>query len=681
LRTTFLAAILGGLLIGVVVAGVRLVTGGDAGPGSDATPSAGTPTPDPGSPEATAARFAEALSARDVSAIYALLDSGSGFDRTLADLETAYDNLFVETTTTGVDARVASASETAATLSVSLATAYFGNIEYSIAVPLTREDDEYRVGWSPALVYPGLADGQSFLSTIERPSRGAILDRNGAPLAITVDVRYIGLNRSLITDREAVTAALVEFGFTRETVDAAFESPLGPSQRVDVGVVADADAEVANELVRETRGLLLYFVANRTHPLGPAAAHVVGYTRELTADELTARAGTGVRIGDRIGATGLEATLEPVLAGNVGATLEIVDSGGATVRELSSRPFVDGQDITTTLDAAVLRAAHDRLGARRGAAVIIDPRSNAILALNSSPSFDPDAFERNDAAAIAAIFATEGDPLANRATMGLYSAGSTFKLVTAAAGLASGLYTTSSLIDCSAIWYGVDPPRRNWEGARGLLSLAQGLMRSCNPVFYEVALSLYNETDNYLSEVARLFGFGAPTGVVGLAEEDGLVPDAAWKRAARGEPWYPGDEVNLGIGQGDLLITPLQLANAYSTFIAGSLRVPIVLAGEEATVRGELPLTEAQVAHLWEGLRLVTSAGGTASAAFANAGYFDFAGKSGTAEDANEQQHVLFVAFTPASAPTGVAAIVLDDGQSGSVEAAPMARDILLAIP
>ncbi|MEX1103582.1 MAG: penicillin-binding transpeptidase domain-containing protein, partial [Dehalococcoidia bacterium] len=152
-----------------------------------------------------------------------------------------------------------------------------------------------------------------------------------------------------------------------------------------------------------------------------------------------------------------------------------------------------------------------------------------------------------------------------------------------------------------------------------------------------------------------------------------------WKRANRDEAWFPGDEVNLAIGQGDLLITPLQLANAYSTFLAGVLRNPVIIAGKEATPRGELPLTEAQSAHLRRGLELVTSASGTASAAFANAGYNGFGGKSGTAEDAGEQQHVLFVAYGPAAAPRGVVAVVLDDGQSGSIEAGPMARDILIA--
>jgi penicillin-binding protein 2 len=224
----------------------------------------------------------------------------------------------------------------------------------------------------------------------------------------------------------------------------------------------------------------------------------------------------------------------------------------------------------------------------------------------------------------------------------------------------------------------VDPPRRNWEGSQGPLTIAQGLMRSCNPVFYEIGLKLY-ETDNLLSQMARMFGFGEETGVVGIGEEAGLVPDAINKRERTGEPWYPGDEVNLSIGQGDLLITPLQLANAYSTFVTRELRVPRLLLNEEATKRGDLPLTDQQWAHLDLGLRLVTGEGGTARSAFALAGYTNFSGKSGTAEDANEQQHVLFVAMGPANAPRAVAAVVLDDGDSGSIEAGPIARDLVIA--
>jgi len=326
-----------------------------------------------------------------------------------------------------------------------------------------------------------------------------------------------------------------------------------------------------------------------------------------------------------------------------------------------------------------LRTAATRLGTRTGAAVVIDPRTNEILALNSSPSFDPDAFERGDAAALAAITAAPNGPLTNRATIGRYSAGSTFKLITGAAGLLYGNYKTTDRLECGSIWYGVDPPRRNWEGAQGMLTIAEGLMRSCNPVFYQIALTLYNETDGALSKTARMFGFGAPSGTLGVNEVAGQVPDAAQKRAKTDEPWYPGDEVNLGIGQGDLLITPLQLANAYSSFVARQLRNPVLVAGEPATARGEIPLDDQQWGLLMSGLKMVTGPYGTASAAFSFAGYNDFAGKSGTAEDAGAQQHVLFVAMSPAAQPGAVAAVVLDEGQSGSIEAGPIARDIILA--
>ncbi|MGI8927484.1 MAG: penicillin-binding transpeptidase domain-containing protein [Tepidiformaceae bacterium] len=673
MRGVFVVAVVVGLLIGSVVGGVRAFTSRSSSP-----PAAPGATAEPGSPGATASQWAAAWSAGDVTALHAMLSLPSQAAITRDRLDAAYADFAHETTQERLRVTVTSASPEQATLSVHLGTAYFGNLEYTITLPFTREVGSFAVNWSEAVMHPRMAGGNRFRSEIQVPRRGAIVDRNGEALAITRDVRLLGLNRAVINDRAAITANLVEFGFTREQVDAAFDHRAGIDQRVTVGDVRDAEAEAAVALIR-TPGILLFFEEQRVHPLGGAAAHVVGYTRELTAEELAARAGEGFRIGDRVGAIGLERTQEAVLAGKVGAELRIVDPGGATLQRLISREYVAGADVRTTLDARVLTAAAARLGARGGAAVVIDPVTNALLALNSSPSFDPDAFERNDAAALAVIAAAPGGPQSNRATGGLYSAGSTFKLITGAAGLSSGLFTVTDQLNCSATWTGLDPPRRNWEGSQGLLTIAEGLMRSCNPVFYEIALRLYNETDGTLSSVARAFGFGAETGVQGLGEEAGLVPDAAWKRTNRNEAWFPGDEVNLGIGQGDLLITPLQLANAYSSFLAGVLRAPVVLASAAPTPRGDLSLTAAQSAHLRRGLELVTSARGTASAAFANAGYSSFGGKSGTAEDAGEQQHVLFVAYAPAASPRAIAAVVLDDGESGSVEAGPIARDIVLA--
>jgi penicillin-binding protein 2 len=683
MRGVFLGAVLLGLVIGVIVAAARIVLRDDsAPPAAAASPSpAPSPTTGPaGSPEATAARFAAAWMAGDFNAMFLLLTPAAQRDYPLADFAAHYRNTATALTQTTLDVRVVDTSETLASLAVRLETAYFGTLEYTIALDLVQTSGGYAIAWDRTDIHPALANGRFFRSTIERPSRGAIYDRNGNALAITEDIRMLGLNRAIIDDAPALRAALLDFGFTAAQVDAAFNSPLGRDQRVPVGPVPDARAEEASLTLRRFSGVLFYFEERRTYPLGPAAAHVVGYTRELTAEELADPAHAGRRPGDRTGAIGIERAMDTVLAGQVGATLELVAADRVTVVEvLASRPLIPGKDIRTTLDAGVLRASYERLGDRAGAAVVLDPQTNAVLALNSSPAFDPAAFERGDAATIAGYLNDPRGPLNNRATVGLYSAGSTFKLITGAAGLVAGGYTPASTIFCGATWAGVQPPRRNWEGAQGPQTIAQGLMRSCNPVFYEIGLALYNQTDNGLSAMARAFGFGAPTGIVGIGEEEGLVPDAAWKRRVRGEPWFPGDDINLAIGQGDLLVTPLQLANAYSTFVARELRTPVLIAGETPTSRGALPLSDAQWAHLQLGLELVTGPNGTANTVFWNAGYRDFAGKSGTAEDANEQQHVLFVAYAPAKSPRALAAVILDDGQSGSTEAGPIARDIVLA--
>lgn len=663
-----------GLLVGSVVAGVSCWQSR-----GDDTPATPAVDDSPGSPGATATAFASAWTSENLDSLYLSLSATAQRAYPPEVVEEMYERFAEELTQQTLTASVQSAAPGTATLAVRLATAYFGIIEYTTTLNLSQTAAGWAIDWSPAAIHPKMVEGREFKSVIQRPVRGKILDRNGETLAATLDIRYVGLNRSLIQDEAALRASLFEFGFTEGQVNDALSSSAGPTQRVRVGPVPEAKSELASTMLRPIPGIVLYFESQRMHPLGAAAAHVVGYTQEMTAEELSKREGHGYRPGDRAGATGLEASQEEVLAGAIGAELRLVDSTGAVAEVVSNQEFRQGADVLTTLDAGTLRAAYDELGTRSGASVVIDPATNAVLAVNSSPSFDPDAFERNDGAAVGQIAGSAGGPLLNRATGGVYSAGSTFKLVTAAAGLLYGGYKTTDRLECGAIWTGVDPPRRNWEGGQGLLTIAQGLMRSCNPVFYEIALKLYNDTDGALSATARMFGFGKSSGVVGLFDEDGQVPDAQQKRASTGQPWFPGDEVNLGIGQGDLLITPLQLANAYTAFVNRELRAPRLLESQPQAAGTPIPLDDTQWAHLMNGLRLVTSATGTASAAFAFAGYNDFAGKSGTAEDAGSQQHVLFVAMAPAAAPRAVAAVVLDEGQSGSIEAGPIARDIVLA--
>ncbi|MCY3647222.1 MAG: penicillin-binding transpeptidase domain-containing protein [Chloroflexi bacterium] len=680
LRRFLLASVVLGVIVGAAVGGIRALVGnGEAEPPSPTPTVAPTPVPETETPLEVAQRFADAWEAGDVPAMYDLLDSGTRSSLTLAAFTEAYAGFRQEVGVTAIDVSVSGEDAQRVTFRVRLETSYFGTLEYATAVPfVSPEQGSPRIAWTPAVMHPALTPGRELQGEVRRPARGAIYDRNGEPLAITLDVRMIGLDRSRVFDEETVTAAFVSFGFEEEEVAVAFASPLGQRHRVPLGIVPDSQVEEAARFVEAVPGAVLWFEERRVHPLGPAAAHVVGYTREYTAEELADRPDAGLLPGDRFGAVGIEAAMNDVLAGRVGARL-VVTGGDDELVVLFERAYVPGEDVHTTLDSALLRAAHEGLAGLRGAAVVLDPRTNAILALNSSPAFDPNAFELGNEAAVTAFTTSDDDPLNDRATHGLYSAGSTFKLVTGAAGLAQGAFSPEDRIFCGAIWYGIDPPRRNWEGEQGELSIAEGLMRSCNPVFYEIALTLYNEAPGVLSDMARAFGFGAESGVEGLYDDSGLVPDAAWKQAIRGEPWYPGDAVNLGIGQGDLLVTPLQLANAYSAFLNGELRTPTILAGVAPLGRGALPLESQDAAHLRAGLELVTGTRGTAGWVFADAGYDDFGGKSGTAEEAEGQAHVLFVAYSPRDVPAALAAVVFDDAEEGRPFAAPLARDLVLA--
>jgi penicillin-binding protein 2 len=679
-RLTFLAAIVAGLVIGGVVVGVRAFTGSSSNSRAADAVSTVTPTPAAGSPAAIAGEFAAAWAKGDTKSLYDLLSTQSQGALSYPAFARTYQSFSDATTVSNITVRVNSADNAHAVLAVRMETGYFGTLEYTTTLNLVSTPAGTRVDWSPSAVYPGLTEGQQFASDLQQPKRGAILDRNGNPLAIDQDVQMLGLNRAAVTDRAALSHAVESLGFDAAAVDAAFASGLGQNQLVEIGPVPSGSADAAPVVASQQPGLVLNDVTQRVHPLGAAAAQVVGYTRELTADDLAKRKGEGYAPGDRIGAMGIEAAENDVLAGKPGGKLEIVDDNGNTVKTVASRPFVQGQDVWTTLDSAVLKAAQAKLGSQPGASVVLDPRTNTILAINSSPSFDPDAFERGDAAAIQSVLNAKDGPLSNRATSGLYSSGSTFKLITAAAGLVYGGYTPESTLPCPPVWTGVGEPRKNWEPFdRGNLTIAEGLEHSCNPVFYQIGLTLYNTDPNDLSKMARLFGFGSPTGVKGIAEEGGLVPDPAWKQKNKGQQWFPGDSVNLAIGQGYLLITPLQLANAYSTFLAGELRTPVLLNGTQAKDEGALPLTAAQSATLKQGLKLVTGPNGTAASAFANLGYNDFLGKSGTAEDSGEQSHVDFVAAAPAETPTVLCTVFLDHGTSGSTQAGPIARDIVLA--
>ena len=637
-------------------------------------------------PSDFAQRYALVWMSGNYSALFDMVHSDSQKLTPSSPFNDFYNNFDAATGLTKITVLVNDVTPDIVTFDVRLQTRYYGDFQYGVTLNLIYVDGDFFALWNPTAIHPDLSPGGEFKSYIKRPRRGNIYDRNGFVLATTADIRYVGLDRNIINsrgDREEIEKNLLELGFDSNKINEAFESDLGLNQRVKVGEVTEEMLSVVIEAQRSHPGLIMWIEAHRIHPLESAAAHVVGYTREYTALEIANLNAPGIRPGDRRGTSGLEATMDSVLAGQPGIRLEIAHPNLASV-VLFEQGYIESEDVYTTLDSSLLVLAEQLLGVQPGASVLFDLRNNSILALNSSPSFQPSSFEFGVSEEVEMYVSDDGQPLINRATSGLYSAGSTFKIVTAAAGLASSLFSISDQIPCPSIWHGVDPPRRNWEGTQGDLSIARALMRSCNPVFYEIGLTLYENSENALPNMARAFGFGTSVGVIGLVDEDGLVPDAAWKSAARAAPWYPGDAVNLSIGQGDLLITVLQLANAYSALVAGELRNPqlLIYRNPEDTpvqARESLPLSSEILEYLQYGLQLVTSRRGTSGWAFENLGFTDFAGKSGTAEEGEGQTHVLWVGYTPLDNPRFLAAVILENGKEGYSLAAPLVRDLLIS--
>ena len=573
-------------------------------------------------------------------------------------------------------------------------TAFFGPIDDQVFAP-TRQQPNWTVDWSPDLIFKGLAgEGNLVHRIVEVPERGQILDRNGAPLATNGDVAVIGISRDLVQDLDAVVQLFTERfdleeetvrGFVNQDVPGYFFIPI-------VRLPYDTEPQLIAEFEQlAEQGILVQRESLRVYPQGTLAAHVVGFLAEITEEELPTLAVAGYRSGNLVGRDGVEALFEAQLAGRRGGRLTIIAPGGGIVREMAAQPATPAQDVVLTIDARIQRIAEEALGEQAGAAVVMDPRTHEILALASYPRFDPNAFVRGLTAEEFQDYVENPlQPFVNRPVEQLYPPGSTFKVVTLAAGLEAGGFDQDSQLDCPAVWTGLGPdtPLHNWrEDDLGLLSLSDALAQSCNPVFYQIGATLYSKGENLLTEFSAGFGFGRKTGIVGLNEATGVNGGPEWKRINRNDFWYAGDGVNMSIGQGFMLTTPLQITNAFAALATdGILRTPLVVqalrtaTGETAesyasVPTGVLPVTADTLRFLQSALRRVITSG-TGFLPFNGSG-LAVAGKSGTAEDLGEQSHALFVAYANSNDPKLIVTVVLDDGDSGADQAGPIVRTIL----
>jgi penicillin-binding protein 2 len=555
----------------------------------------------------------------------------------------------------------------------------FGQISEDNVLPLVQaQDGTWKVAWQPGLIFSGLTASNTVRATSDVPKRGRILDRSGKPLADNGTLLSVGVVPGQIKDEAAMLQALSDaLGIPQEVIKQRYQGGQ-PDWFMPITNRSDTERDDLQTTLGSIAGVSLQDAPARVYPMGSAAAHVVGYVGHPTAQELQQLASAGYDESDWVGHAGVEASSEQQLAGTRGGAIQIVDQTSKVVREIARKPSAPGQDVTLSIDGSIQNAASSALGDKIGSVVVLDPRDNSVLALASQPSFDPNQFVIGLSDDQWQQLNGADQPLVLRATGSAYPTGSIFKAITMAAGLEKGVTTPSTVYDCGMDWNGLPGVTlHNWQ-PEGMLRLSEALTESCNPAFYEIGLKLDQQDPTILPSFARTFGLGKVTGITGVPEVPGTVPDPTWKQQQVGEAWTSGDAVNLAIGQGYLLATPLQMANAYAALArGGSLEAPRLIADQQPEDLGSLDLSQQTLAAILDGMQRVTStSAGTAYYAFKDE-KLPIAAKTGSAENENPDAHAWFVGYTPPVKPSLLVLVMVEGGQHGGTVAAPIARQLI----
>ena len=648
-----------------------------------------TSAPRPVSPEEVAGDFLRLWQAGQYASMYDLLSSGAQATTPRELFVRRHTNIrdgIGETRLTAeqTDAATTSGEGEAAIVEVPIelrrSLAIFGDIAEPNALRLVQQRGAWKIDWDPGVIFTGLTATSTVRVTPEQPTRGRIVDRAGEPLADNGSILAIGVVPGEIKDEAALLSTLSEaLNLPRETVKQRYQGGQ-PSWFMPIATRPQGDRPALESKLGGIGGVSMQSRPARVYPLGEAAAQLVGYVTHPTAEELKQAAVAGLDESDWIGRAGLEARAQETLGGAKGGVIHIVDQAGRVLRTVAQKPAVAGQDLILEVHSTVQRQAFEALAGQTGSVVVLDPRDNALRALVSVPSFDPNRFVVGLSDAEWQELNAPTRPLVLRASEAAYPTGSIFKPITMAAGLERGGFSPTQTFDCGRDWNGLPGQTlHNWE-AQGTLTLTQALTQSCNPAFYEIGLSLDRMDPTLLPSYAQLFGLGQPTHAAGLFEVGGTVPTPEWKREHLRESWTSGDSVNLAIGQGYLLATPLQMANAYAALARGDGVLPPRLIAEPKPPRAEpggLSVSAGTRAAIIEGMKRVTSTPrGTAAYAFQGE-RLSIAAKTGSAENENPAAHAWFVGFTPAENASLLVVVMVEGGQQGGTVAAPIARKVI----
>ncbi|MEJ2728300.1 MAG: penicillin-binding protein 2 [Deltaproteobacteria bacterium] len=432
------------------------------------------------------------------------------------------------------------------------------------------------------------------------------------------------------------------------------------------------------------------------------AAHLIGYLSEISPAELKSGSYPDCRSGDLIGKFGAEKSYENLLRGQRGGRQVEVSANGLVMRILKTVDAEPGNNIYLTLDQRLQHCAEVLLEGVVGAAVAIEPDTGRILALASSPSFDQNSFvggithERWDA-----LISNPFRPMSNRAIQGEYPPGSTYKIITALAGLEEGVIDAQTTLNCPGYYRYGNRVYRCWKkGGHGKVDIVKAVEESCDVFFYQVGERLGVDR---LAWYAKAFGLGSPTGISLDQEAHGLIPTAAWKKRRTGIPWQKGETLSVAIGQGFNLVTPLQMAvvaaavgnggNRYQPMILDLIQSADgkILKKNAPRLTGKLPISPANLDLVKLGLwKAVNGENGTARGS--RLADIDMSGKTGTSQvisskedeslaeediPIHQRAHAWFVAYAPSEQPTVAVAVVVEHGEHGSGAAAPIAREMI----
>jgi penicillin-binding protein 2 len=540
--------------------------------------------------------------------------------------------------------------------------------------------------------YRELAENNRLRKLPIKAPRGLIYDRKGRLLVENVPSynlmidrsRSADLDRSLefaarVLDRplEELRALLDRYQAIPEFKPVLLAENLTLSQVAGVGV----EGLEYPEFEVEVHHLRLYRHREQT-------AHLLGYLGEVTQREIE-KAGGLYSPGDLVGKKGVEQTYDPELRGKDGERVVVVDSRGELLEEFGRKQAIPGKNLTLAIDLELQQEAARWLEGpeKVGAIVAMDPRNGEVLAMVSSPSYNPNLFARRlQKEEWTALIEAPHHPLQNRALQNTYSPGSTFKIIMATAGLTEGLVDEHSRVVCTGARSFYGRAFRCWKkGGHGTVDAHLALKLSCDIYFYQLGQRMGIER---IARYSRLFGLGSPTGIEIGGEKSGLVPDAAWSEKVRKHPWYPGETISVSIGQGPVLMTPLQMATMTAMVANGGYRVvPHLIQGRPTAPPQHVPLDAGALRIVREGLwAVVNEPGGTAyhSARVEGA---DMAGKTGTVQviaqatrtDAKAlpfkyRDHAWFTSFAPLENPRIVVVVFAEHGGSGSRSAAPIAQ-------